>query len=87
MELPIDFVKELQLNMSNDLYEALWTGLHQKPLTSVRINPFKAKEISSWQNHVPQFNQAVKKVEWCKNGYYLSQRPNFTFDPLMHGGL
>ena len=87
MELPIDFVKELQLNMSNDLYEALWTGLHQKPLTSVRINPFKAKEISSWQNHVPQFNQAVKKVEWCKNGYYLSQRPNFTVDPVMHGGL
>ncbi len=26
------------------------------------------------------------KVEWCGDGYYLSARPNFTFDPLFHAG-
>src|SRR5688572_20512929 len=26
------------------------------------------------------------KVPWTTNGYYLSQRPSFTFDPLFHAG-
>src|SRR4051812_16448287 len=26
------------------------------------------------------------RVPWCDLGYYLSQRPSFTFDPLFHAG-
>ena len=26
------------------------------------------------------------RVPWCNTGVYLRQRPNFTFDPLMHAG-
>jgi 16S rRNA C967 or C1407 C5-methylase (RsmB/RsmF family) len=25
-------------------------------------------------------------VPWCRNGYYLQKRPNFTMDPLLHAG-
>jgi len=25
-------------------------------------------------------------IPWCSHGFYLSQRPSFTFDPLLHGG-
>jgi 16S rRNA C967 or C1407 C5-methylase (RsmB/RsmF family) len=25
-------------------------------------------------------------VPWCRNGYYLKKRPNFTMDPLLHAG-
>ena len=25
-------------------------------------------------------------VPWCENGYYLTERPSFTFDPLFHAG-
>ena len=31
--------------------------------------------------HFPQ-----KKVPWCPEGFYLSDRPQFTFDPLFHAG-
>ncbi|HRF42010.1 MAG TPA: RsmB/NOP family class I SAM-dependent RNA methyltransferase, partial [Saprospiraceae bacterium] len=26
------------------------------------------------------------QVPWCKNGYYLAERPPFTLDPLLHAG-
>ena len=26
-------------------------------------------------------------VPWCRNGFYLETRPNFTFDPLLHAGV
>ena len=28
----------------------------------------------------------AEPVPWCRNGYYLKQHPNFTFDPLFHAG-
>src|SRR5215212_4438760 len=28
-----------------------------------------------------------EKIPWSQYGYYLSQRPSFTFDPLFHAGL
>ena len=27
-----------------------------------------------------------EKVPWCETGYYLPERPSFTFDPLFHAG-
>jgi 16S rRNA C967 or C1407 C5-methylase (RsmB/RsmF family)/NOL1/NOP2/fmu family ribosome biogenesis protein len=29
---------------------------------------------------------AAERVPWCKTGYYLTERPSFTFDPLFHAG-
>ena len=26
-------------------------------------------------------------VPWCRNAFYLSERPNFTLDPLLHAGV
>jgi 16S rRNA C967 or C1407 C5-methylase (RsmB/RsmF family) len=43
---------------------------------SIRINPLSA----AWQC------QAADKVPWCPEGFYLSGRPQFTFDPLFHAG-
>jgi 16S rRNA C967 or C1407 C5-methylase (RsmB/RsmF family) len=40
-------------------------------------------------NHNCQFpipNSQFSKVPWCPNAFYLSTRPNFTFDPLLHAG-
>ncbi len=45
---------------------------------SIRINPFKKTDLS----HLP----LDKKVAWCDDGFYLSERPNFTLDPLLHAG-
>ena len=49
-------------------------------MTSIRINPAK---IDSAGIVFP----LAEKVPWSSFGYYLSERPSFTFDPLFHGGL
>jgi NOL1/NOP2/sun family putative RNA methylase len=57
--------------------------LNPVPLTSVRINPSKVAGI----NEVGNLSSIIdEKVPWTDTGYYLQQRPSFTFDPLFHAG-
>jgi 16S rRNA C967 or C1407 C5-methylase (RsmB/RsmF family)/NOL1/NOP2/fmu family ribosome biogenesis protein len=44
--------------------------------TSIRLNPSK----------LPPLNDAMQPIGWSRYGYYLQQRPSFTFDPLFHAG-
>lgn len=44
--------------------------------TSIRLNPFKPASLSFVHASIP----------WSKQGYYLAERPSFTFDPLFHAG-
>jgi 16S rRNA C967 or C1407 C5-methylase (RsmB/RsmF family)/NOL1/NOP2/fmu family ribosome biogenesis protein len=55
-------------------------------VTSVRVNPAKVLDESnlSFNIHHSSFN--TSKVPWCAPGYYLSERPLFTADPLLHAG-
>jgi 16S rRNA C967 or C1407 C5-methylase (RsmB/RsmF family)/NOL1/NOP2/fmu family ribosome biogenesis protein len=55
--------------------------VHQsgEQITSVRVNPLKKFEIRN-----AKFE--MSPVPWSQYGYYLSQRPSFTFDPLFHAG-
>ena len=45
-------------------------------ITSIRNNPYKHTVI----------NGNISQVPWCKEGFYLENRPSFTFDPLFHAG-
>lgn len=47
------------------------------PSVSVRVNPAKPGYGSG----------GLKPVPWCPQGFYLGERPQFTFDPAMHQGL
>ena len=47
----------------------------ETPITSIRKNPFKTSALKTDQ-----------QVPWCPQGFYLNERPSFTFDPLFHGG-
>ncbi len=52
-----------------------FVSAHQQPSpTSIRINPKK--------NAAKEF----EKIPWTNFGYYLEERPSFTFDPLFHAG-
>ncbi len=59
-------------------------------VTSVRVNPFKASmvnsewSISSLTHHSPL--TIDHRIPWTEFGYYLKERPSFTFDPLFHAG-
>jgi len=75
--LPNELIKRLSEQEGVDL-EA-FRNVHEQgeKITSIRLNPFK-------QDFVPFEN--ITPVPWCDEGYYLSQRPVFTLDPLYHAG-
>lgn len=83
MNLPSDFITYTRRLMGDELFARLADGLDsQQAPTSIRLNPFKAAG-----KDVPEA-KADGFVPWCSaTGRYLKERPNFTFDPLLHAGL
>ncbi len=75
MHLPSEFVERTKEILSSE-WDDFLSALGQEPPVSIRINKHKAKGTDTLSNIVP----------WCENGYYLGQRPQFTFDPLLHAG-
>jgi len=70
---PQAFAQRMQTQLQQTWKEFL--SAHELPSpTSIRINPLK----SSFKD--------FEKIAWTDFGYYLEQRPSFTFDPLFHGG-
>lgn len=57
--------------MGDALYSTLESGLAQEAPVSVRLNPFKIHDTLDGCDQVP----------WCELGYWLTDRPAFTFDP------
>ncbi len=48
-------------------------------ITSIRLNPGR--------NYKPQTtNHKLNPIPWTDYGFYLSERPSFTFDPRFHAG-
>src|SRR5205809_2761586 len=61
-----------------EAFEKLHASAEQ--VTSIRINPNK-----TFNTQHSTFN-IQNKIPWTEWGYYLSERPSFTFDPLFHAG-
>ena len=80
MVLPQEFTTYTRALMGDELYEKLHVALEQDPPVSIRLNPFKTI------NGETEVYNVDEGVTWSDNGYYLSERPNFTFDPLFHAG-
>lgn len=56
-------------------------------VTSIRVNPFKRNTEGASIAELEQLPaETLSAVPWCANGYYLAERPSFTFDPLFHAG-
>lgn len=49
-------------------------------MVSIRVNPFKLRDTADL-SFAPG-----GRVPWCSTGYYLDERPFFTYDPLLHAG-
>lgn len=79
MMLPQEFIDNTRLLMGEQRFEHFMEAIKQPAPVSIRLNPFK---VSLAQ---PPYN-CDGKVAWCDNGYYLKERPSFTFDPLLHAG-
>lgn len=83
MNLPSDFITYTRQLMGDELYSRLEEGLDsQESPVSIRLNPFKAQSLDVTEGLYDC------TVPWCSTtGRYLRERPNFTFDPLLHAGL
>ena len=85
MILPEDFIRETRAVMGEKRFNCFMEAFNEDAPVSIRVNPRKVEG----GNHNSQFsilNSQFDKVPWCPEGYYLSGRPQFTFDPLFHAG-
>ena len=81
--LPLTFTDYTRNLFGDDLYQIFLKGLDDNPPVSIRLNPFKLSEDTN------KINPALtpQPIPWCKEGFWLKTRPNFTFDPLLHAGV
>ena len=68
--------------MGNERFERYLQSFEEPAPVSIRLNPKKRLEVRGKRLEVVDGEQ----VPWCRDGYYLKERPNFTFDPLFHAG-
>ena len=88
--LPAAFIEYTRQLMGEERFGRYLKSFEEEPPVSIRLNPKKlnsqrhtltlVREDGGWQM------EDAEPVPWCRNGYYLKQRPNFTFDPLFHAG-
>ncbi|MBR6830420.1 MAG: rRNA cytosine-C5-methyltransferase [Paludibacteraceae bacterium] len=74
--IPVDFIESMHQQLGNEA-ELLVRALETEPVTSIRLNT---------KLDVLTFPCDTDEVPWHIDGYYLSERPQFTLDPLFHAG-
>jgi 16S rRNA C967 or C1407 C5-methylase (RsmB/RsmF family)/NOL1/NOP2/fmu family ribosome biogenesis protein len=77
VELPQTLLDSLQGVEGFDRDAFIRVHESAEQITSVRFNPHKANS-----HQLP----VSTKIPWSSQGYYLSERPQFVFDPLWHAG-
>ncbi|MBP5484912.1 MAG: hypothetical protein J6X76_03490 [Bacteroidaceae bacterium] len=88
VSLPPDFIRMMQEQYGSDAACALCHALLEtEPEVSVRINPRKRSQTPDGEDLTLQTEEfTLTPVPWCREGFYLSGRPPFTMDPLLHAG-
>lgn len=74
--LPVEFIESMRQQLGNEA-DLLIRALETEPVTSIRLNS---------KLDVLTFECDTDEVPWHVDGYYLSERPQFTLDPLFHAG-
>ena len=69
-ELPESFLSYTRETMGEELFAAFVSGLGEEAPVSIRVNRAK------WDGGVAH----GERVPWSVDGYYLPDRPNFTFE-------
>ena len=76
--LPKDFIESTRATFGKALWEQYLGAFDVPAPVSIRLNRRKAA--------ADMVVYEKEEVAWCADGFYLSERPQFTFDPLMHAG-
>ena len=76
--LPADFTTYTRELFGDKRWQQYLDAFNSPTPVSIRINPFKRCDLS----HLP----ISTPVPWCRDSFYLTERPDFTLDPLLHAG-
>jgi NOL1/NOP2/sun family putative RNA methylase len=94
MRLPEEFLQSLEGLPGYNREAFVTVHTREEGVTSIRLNPGKWKGNSGQslgeafgpeESNAPLFAHR-SPVPWTQHGFYLNQRPSFTFDPLFHAG-
>ena len=77
INLPEGFKKEMKSLLGEEADQLLKT-LEEEPVVSVRLN--RRKPVSH------TLFEGMEAVDWCENGFYLPERPDFGHNPLLYAG-
>ena len=77
-QIPQLFSQRMQIQLGDE-YTDFTNSLDLIPPVSLRLHPVKGKALFFDPN-------SLSSIPWCKNGFYLDQRPVFTLDPSFHAG-
>ncbi len=77
MQLPASFIAQTCPLLGQKAFDSLVEALLQEPPVSIRLNRRRT---------LPESEILQAPVPWCADGYYIADRPTFTFDPLFHAG-
>ena len=78
MQLPDDFIQLIRPVFGEERFARFLQALSEEAPVSIRVNPRHSLELRT--------ESGESAIPWCRNAFYLSARPNFTFDPLLHAG-
>ena len=84
VRLPDEFTEQTRKLMGEERFARYLAAFSEEPPVSIRLNPSLLTPHSSLLT--PNSSLLTQQVPWCPLGYYLPERPNFTFDPLLHAG-
>ena len=76
MNLPQDFSRNMELLLGREAFLRLAEALDEPARVAFRPNGGKGFRVAGTLSAVP----------WSSSGFYLNDRPAFTFDPLFHQG-
>lgn len=76
--LPADFIETTSATFGKELWHRYLVALGEPASVSIRLN---RRKITSCR-----ITGEAGRVAWCGDGYYMKERPQFTFDPLLHAG-
>src|SRR5687768_9195345 len=83
MNLPPAHINNLKQSLGDE-FDAFAKAYETPAPVSVRVNPLKP--LLDSRSVVLDYAR-TDRIPWTDDGFYLSQRPSFTHDPLFHAGL
>ena len=83
MQLPEEFINQTRTLLGDERFSRFMAALDEEPPVSVRLNPSR---FSSPGSALSPLSSLLSPLPWCPLGFYLTSRPQFTFDPLFHAG-